>query len=1048
MLRILHRVIAVATLALSVPAAASEYHGQVTFGGLPLPGATVTATQASKRFITTTDAQGIYSFPDLQDGPCTVEVEMTGFSMIKRDVVIGPNVPPAQWKLALLPPGEIKAQIQPPAGAHAAAAQTPSEQAESTASHPGGNNEGNNKNAEAAQSDLGQRAADGLLINGSVINGAASPFGQAFAFGNSRNSGRGLYNGGIGLILDNSALDSRPFSLSGQNTPKPAYNRITGIATLGGPLKIPRILPKGPNFFAAYVWTRSADATTQSALVPDAAERAGDFSQVVNTLGQSAQIFNPVTGQPFPGDTIPSSLISPQAQALLRFYPLPTFSVESRYNYQVPILSSTHQDALLSRVNQTIGSRDQIYGGFAFQSTRTSSPNLFGFLDTTDALGTNASVNWSHRFAPRLFLNLGYRFSRMATRSTPYWENRENVSGIAGISGNNQDPMNWGPPSLTFASGLAGLSDGQSSSIRNQTDAGSLSMLWSRVRHNIAFGGDFRRQQFNYLSQQDPRGMFTFTGAATQGSGSSAAGSGDDFADLLLGIPDTSSIAFGNADKYFRESAYDAFVTDDWRISPQLSLNAGIRWEYGAPITELYGRLVNLDITPGFAAAEPVVASHPVGPLTGQRYPDSLIRPDKRGVEPRVGVAWRPISGSSLLVRAGYGIYDDTSVYQTLAQQMTQQAPLSKSLSVQNSPACPLTLANGFNTCPAITPDTYAVNPKFRIGYAQNWQLSVQRDLPGSLQLTATYLGIKGTRGVQEFLPNTYPLGAVSPCPSCPAGFTYLTSNGNSTREAGEVQLRRRLHNGFTATLQYTFSKSIDDDSLLGGQGALLPTLTFGPSAGGTGNGGSQVALGSASGASTSSPTIAQNWLDLEAERGLSTFDQRHRVNAQLQYTTGMGLGGETLLRGRKGALFKEWTFVTQITVGSGLPETPVYLAAVPGTGVTGSIRPDATGAQPYAAPNGLFLNPAAYAAPLAGQWGNAGRDSIIGPEQFSLNTSMGRTFRLNGRFNLDLGIDSTNFLNHPTFTTWDATVNSTQFGLPIAANAMRSMQATLRLRF
>ena len=114
-----------------------------------------------------------------------------------------------------------------------------------------------------------------------------------------------------------------------------------------------------------------------------------------------------------------------------------------------------------------------------------------------------------------------------------------------------------------------------------------------------------------------------------------------------------------------------------------------------------------------------------------------------------------------------------------------------------------------------------------------------------------------------------------------------------------------------------------------------------------------------------------------------------------MQYTTGMGLGGETLLRGWKGTLFKEWTFLTQITVGSGLPETPIYLAAVPGTGVTGSIRPDYTGAPLYAAPSGLFLNPAAYTAPLPGQWGNAGRNSIIGPAQFTLNASMGRTFRL-----------------------------------------------------
>jgi hypothetical protein len=209
------------------------------------------------------------------------------------------------------------------------------------------------------------------------------------------------------------------------------------------------------------------------------------------------------------------------------------------------------------------------------------------------------------------------------------------------------------------------------------------------------------------------------------------------------------------------------------------------------------------------------------------------------------------------------------------------------------------------------------------------------------------------------------------------------------------------------------------------------------------------VVVASSSGAGAASPTIAQNWLDLSAERGLSTFDQRHLLSAQMQYTTGMGIGGKTLMSGWKGTFFKEWTWLTQITVGSGLPETPIYsLAAVPGTGMTGIIRPDSTGAPLYAAPSGLFLNPAAYTAPLAGQWGNAGRDSIIGPSQFSLGTSMARTFRLNSRFNLDLRVDSTNFLNHPTFTSWYTTVTTAQFGLPTTANGMRSLQTTLRLRF
>ncbi len=404
------------------------------------------------------------------------------------------------------------------------------------------------------------------------------------------------------------------------------------------------------------------------------------------------------------------------------------------------------------------------------------------------------------------------------------------------------------------------------------------------------------------------------------------------------------------------------------------------------------------------------------------------------------------------MVRAGYGVYYDTSVYQTIAVQMAQQSPLSKSLSVQNSPDNPLTLANGFKASPTTTTNTFAIDPNFRVGYAQNWQLSLQRDLPGSLQMTATYLGIKGTRGMQEFLPNTFPTGAPNPCLACPIGFAYLVSNGNSQRESAQMQLRRRLHNGFTGILEYTFSKSIDDDAALGGQGVSATQGNSSAQSSPTAN-----SNGAATGGSETTPptatglqglTIAQNWRNLSAERSLSTFDQRHLLILQLQYTTGMGVGGGTLLTGWKGALLKEWTFATEISAGSGLPQSPIYLVPVEGTGVTGTIRPDYTGLSLYSAPAGLHLNPAAFTGPESGYWGNAGRNSITGPAQFTLSASLGRTFRVSDRFNLDLRVDSTNALNHVTFTEWNTTINSTQFGLPAAANAMRSMQTTLRLRF
>ncbi len=153
-------------------------------------------------------------------------------------------------------------------------------------------------------------------------------------------------------------------------------------------------------------------------------------------------------------------------------------------------------------------------------------------------------------------------------------------------------------------------------------------------------------------------------------------------------------------------------------------------------------------------------------------------------------------------------------------------------------------------------------------------------------------------------------------------------------------------------------------------------------------------------------------------------------------------------MSGWSGRLLKEWTLTSQIAAGTGLPETPIFLAAVPGTGVTGTIRPDLTGASIYSAPAGYHLNVAAFSVPVAGAWGTTRRDSIMGPDQFTLNSAMSRTLRMRDPFNLDVRIDATNLLNHGVFLSWNTVVNSSTFGLPAPANAMRSLQVTARLRF
>jgi hypothetical protein len=696
----------------------AEHHGQVIFGGVPVPGVTVTATQGDKKFVAITDTQGLYTFPELTDGPFTIQVEMSGFSSIKQEV----NVISAELELKMLPIGEMRAEVvhaaaPPPASASSPAVQpasgsTPAASAANARPAAAGQrgqppaqtgfqrtevNASSNASstppaddappttgafANLSPEELNQRA-DGFLINGQVNNGAASPFAQAAQFGNNRRS-RPLYTGGFAFAVENSALDARSYSLTGQDTARPAFNHFNGSFNIGGPLKIPRLIKNNaPTFFFGYSRTQNRNAVTATGRMPTAAERNGDFSQSVNPLGQPVQIIDPATGSmrvPFTGNVIPPERISSQARALMNLFPLPNFTDSARYNYQVPLIDGQHSDGVQGPLNKSINQRNQI-GGNVDIRIRGAMARVFSISSIRlGSFGINAAANWTTRPTQRFRRRSGYQFSRQATRVTPYFANKINVSGSAGIGGNNQDAPNWGPPTLNFSGGTSALSDVQYSFNRTQNNTVGLNAFWNRGRHNVTFGADMRRAQVNVLSQQDARGTFTFTGAAA----------GSDFAGFLLGIPDASSIAFGNADKYFRQRFFNAFVTDDWRVNGAVTINAGARWEYETPISA--GRLVNLNIAPGFASVAPILGN-------------SLIRSDGFGVQPRLSFAWRPVASSFAAATESVA-----TEYQVVRRRW-RSSRLFRRASVQNTPANPLSLANGFTTAQGVTATTFAVDP-------------------------------------------------------------------------------------------------------------------------------------------------------------------------------------------------------------------------------------------------------------------------------------------------------------------------------------------------
>lgn len=998
---------------------AADHTGKVTLTGVSIPGATVSAKQGDNALSTITDQDGIYRFTGIADGTWTITVAMVGFETMTREITL-PSSAQGVWELTLLPIEKIVGTLPAPRPVQPATASSGSQSRNGTpAAAPqqgfqrAGVNQVSTPPPPAATDDApadptGIGSAAGLLINGSVNNGATTPFAQPRAFGTNRPNQRSLYSYAAGLQFGNSAWDARSYSFTNTDTVRPSYTDAQFLGSFQGPVKIP-LLRNRVNIFVGYQGTSDHNAFTQASVVPTALERTGDFSNSVNAQGQPVQVRDPLTGQPFAGNRIQPERISPQAAALLGYYPMP--NADGRSNYQTAILTYSRTDNANTRLAYSLNNRHQLQGTVGATRTEGDSTTLFGFEDSREGYAVDVQVNWQYRISQFLNMRSRYQYTRTKNTALPYFAGRTNVSAEAGIVGNDQDPLNWGPPRLQFASDIAGLSDGLYSDSRTGTHIVGSEVQSFRGRHTLTIGGEYRRTGNDVFAQQDPRGMFQFTGAR----------SGSDFADFLLGLPQTASLAFGNPDKFYRSNTYAAYVTDDWRMSPSFTMTLGVRWEYESPISERFGRLVNLDVAEDFSAIVPVSGSDATGAITGHEYPETLVRPDKGGFQPRLGIAWRPVPGSSLVVRAGYGVYRNTNVYQSIATQLAQQPPFSTSFSIGHTAEHPLTLADGFLVGRALgvanTLNTFAVDPDLRVGYAQNWQASMQRDLPMSLTVNATYLGSKGSNLMQAFVPNTYPVGAVNPCITCPTGFRYVVSGGRSIRHAGQVQLRRRLRNGFTSSIQYTLAKAMDN-------------------------------AGSFGGATIDGQALAQNWLDLEAEYARSNFDQRHQVVATFEYTTGAGILGGTLLDGWKGRLFKDWTLTSQITTGSGTPVTPIYFTPFAGTGITGGTRPSLTGESITPTDDDSYANAAAFVAPAAGEWGTAPRNAITGPSQFSMNGSVMRTFRIGERINLDWRVDATNLLNRVTFNGIYSQINSPQFGLPNRTADMRRLRTSFRFRF
>jgi len=891
-------------------------------------------------------------------------------------------------------------------------------------------------------------------------------------------------HGSIYYGIGDSALNAAPFELTGQPPMKPTYEQNSFGGSIGGPLNIPKIYHGGAKtfFFVNFNGHHGENPFDQFSTVPTLLERQGNFSQTTYASGTAAgslvQIYEPGTSTLYPGSQLPSppancvptlGVMSCTALNLLNYIPLPNLPGDFQ-NFHYVTSATSDSDDLNLRVNHTFGAapiggrrgggrggpRNNLTFGFHYHQSSSTITNPFPTVGgNTSARSFDVPIGYV-RSIGKLTNSLRFDFNRSRTHTQNLYAFRNDIASAVGITGVSTNPFDWGLPSLSFGD-ISGLQDINPQLLRNQTFTFSDYVVYTHGKHSWRWGGDFRRVEINTEASSNARGSFTFSGVNTAlPGGQPLTGSGYDFADFLLGVPQSTSVQFGQDNYYFRGNYWDLYVQDEWKVRANFTLNAGVRYEYVSPFTEINNQIANLDLSPGVLnpalgmPAVAVVKAGESGPYSGS-LPASLVRPDRNNFAPRIGFAWKPLSKT--VVRGGYGINYNTGAYQTIAQQLAFQPPFSTAETNIQSALGELTLEDGFPTpAQGVTTNSYAVNPNYRLGYVQIRNLDIQQQIRPTLLLNIDYTGTKGTDLDILEAPNR----TLTPTPpyiqlriNNVQAFTFENSAGDSEANAASVRLRKRLASGFSIGGIYTFSKSIDDASSIGA-GATSGSGSAGLGAGGTGAAGGGATASAGSGANS----VAQNPFNLSGERGLSSFNQTHRFTADYLLELPFGHDKHWLTNNTPWrAIFGDWQWSGDWTIVSGLPFTPRYVnnASEINGGTNGTLRPDLVPGQSIqlAHPSiGAWFNMAAFTAPPNGQYGDARRNSIIGPGSKVFDMAFTKVIPLQESRVLEFRAQATNVFNIANYSSIDTSLGSPTFGHVTAVGSMRQITMTARFRF
>jgi outer membrane receptor protein involved in Fe transport len=823
-------------------------------------------------------------------------------------------------------------------------------------------------------------------------------------------SGAKAFHGSAFEYLRNEFSDAHNY-FDDRTRPRPIFRQNQFGASLGGPF--PQL--KNTFFYGIYEGLRQKAGNSRSSTVPDATTRGGDFTGQVPIFDPLS--LNQATGarNPFSNNRIPQARIDPIATAFLSKYePLPN---GAGGNYLDATPNTAHNDSASGRIDHQFSGQSLLTGRYTLNRESNRVAGTFPLLPLSEQVRAQQAALAYTTSAASWIDEARFSFTRLRLFDVPESAFKVNVARDLSLADPPSDPFSFGLPYFN-ATNYSMVTDSPTLPQVQRDNLWQLSdgLSFARHGHILKFGGDFLRFQMNYLQSNQTRGEYTYSGVFTSVDGSGTK-TGNPFADFLLGFPQITARTKGSGQAYLRQSVYAAYAQDDWRISPGLTLNLGLRYGYASPYTEARNNLLNLD-------------------YSALPKPPSLVRvssgvePDRNNFAPRVGLAWQlpklPRTNRLTVFRAGYGVYySDEIAVETY--DLVLNGLLNEVNRTQGDRLPVLTTRDGFpKTASTGFPSYFGVDPKARTPYVQQWTAGIQHELPGKLLFEIAYLGSKGSklgRYRQFNTPAHVETGEnLPPRPGDLQSLRSFPSLGpivqrqhiaNSSYNSLQIKAEKSMSGRLSLLASFVWSKSIDAaDSLIPG---LFDSVG------------------------------AQDERNLRLERGLSFFNVGRRIVGGYVYR----LPDSRMA----GPLLRQWSLSGTLTLQDGTPLNPYYFALDFANSGTPN-RPNIVPGQSVALPRDQrtanhFFNTAAFTAPAPYTFGNAGRDTIPGPGNNIFDISLNRRFKLRETRTIEFRAESFNVFNHPN---WGIPLNNPDFG-PFfgrihTTGAPRRMQFALRYDF